>query len=145
MFLDASSLVAILGEEEAGIALIQKIDMANGPIYYSSLVVFEATVSLARKVKTAALGAEAPTPPHMVERAQQAVMGFLADLGAVEVELPAGLHETALLAARTYGRFVGHPAKLNFGDCFSYAMARSLKVPLLFVGEDFVRTDIEVA
>ena len=35
-----------------------------------------------------------------------------------------------------------HPARLNFGDCFSYALARALDEPLLFKGEDFGRTDI---
>ncbi len=35
-----------------------------------------------------------------------------------------------------------HPAGLNFGDCFSYALARALGEPLLFVGDDFARTDI---
>jgi len=38
-----------------------------------------------------------------------------------------------------------HPAALNFGDCFSYALAKSLQVPLLFVGNDFARTDIDAA
>lgn len=36
-----------------------------------------------------------------------------------------------------------HPAALNFGDCFSYALAKSLQARLLFVGNDFARTDIE--
>jgi ribonuclease VapC len=35
-----------------------------------------------------------------------------------------------------------HPAALNYGDCFAYALARSLEAPLLFKGEDFARTDI---
>ena len=38
-----------------------------------------------------------------------------------------------------------HPAGLNFGDCFSYALAESAREPLLFKGEDFARTDIEAA
>ena len=38
-----------------------------------------------------------------------------------------------------------HPAGLNFGDCFSYALAHSRECPLLFVGKDFSRTDIEAA
>lgn len=36
-----------------------------------------------------------------------------------------------------------HAASLNFGDCFAYALARELERPLLFVGEDFSKTDIE--
>ncbi|MGP9822040.1 type II toxin-antitoxin system VapC family toxin [Salinarimonas sp. NSM] len=38
-----------------------------------------------------------------------------------------------------------HPARLNFGDCFSYALARRLGLPLLYVGQDFRRTDLPVA
>ena len=41
-----------------------------------------------------------------------------------------------------FGRGSGSPAKLNFGDCASYALAKSLSVPLLFKGADFVHTDI---
>lgn len=45
-------------------------------------------------------------------------------------------------AFRRYGRGSGHPANLNFGDCFAYALARSRNLPLLFKGDDFVHTDI---
>jgi len=38
-----------------------------------------------------------------------------------------------------------HPAGLNLGDCFAYALARERSCPLLFVGDDFSRTDIEAA
>ena len=38
-----------------------------------------------------------------------------------------------------------HSAGLNFGDCFSYAAAKALDCPLLYVGEDFARTDLEAA
>jgi ribonuclease VapC len=47
-------------------------------------------------------------------------------------------------AFRRFGRG-RHPAGLNFGDCFSYALARALSEPLLFVGEDFSQTDVAVA
>lgn len=45
-------------------------------------------------------------------------------------------------AYRDYGRGSGHPANLNLGDCFSYALARVRGEPLLYVGEDFTHTDI---
>lgn len=45
-------------------------------------------------------------------------------------------------AWRRYGRGSGHPARLNYGDCFAYALARERDEPLLFVGNDFSRTDI---
>ena len=41
-----------------------------------------------------------------------------------------------------YGKGRGHPAQLNFGDCLSYAVARSRNLPLLFKGDDFRRTDL---
>jgi ribonuclease VapC len=57
-----------------------------------------------------------------------------------EVELAA-----AWGAFVVYGKGSGHPAGLNYGDVFSYAVAKVRGVPLLFKGEDFVHTDIEAA
>ena len=48
-------------------------------------------------------------------------------------------------AAERYGRGSGHRARLNFGDCFSYAVAKSFGAPLLYKGGDFGHTDIESA
>jgi ribonuclease VapC len=48
-------------------------------------------------------------------------------------------------AYRDYGRGSGHPANLNFGDCFAYALARVTGEPLLFKGNDFGHTDIVAA
>jgi ribonuclease VapC len=48
-------------------------------------------------------------------------------------------------AYRDFGKTSGHPAKLNFGDCFSYALAKSKGEPLLFKGHDFSRTDVKSA
>ncbi len=47
-------------------------------------------------------------------------------------------------AYQRFGRGSGHPARLNMGDCFSYALARELGEPLLFKGSDFALTDIEL-
>ena len=48
-------------------------------------------------------------------------------------------------AYRDFGKGSGHPAKLNFGDCFAYALARESGEPLLFKGGDFTHTDIIAA
>ncbi len=48
-------------------------------------------------------------------------------------------------AYRAYGKGTGHPAQLNFGDCFSYALAKSTRQALLFKGEDFSKTDLTSA
>ena len=45
-------------------------------------------------------------------------------------------------AYRDFGRGSGHPAKLNFGDCFAYALTKAFGEPLLFKGNDFAQTDI---
>lgn len=50
--------------------------------------------------------------------------------------------EIARSGWRRYGKG-RHPAALNFGDCFAYALAKSRQAPLLFVGNDFAQTDIE--
>ena len=50
--------------------------------------------------------------------------------------------EVARIAWRRFGKG-RHPAALNFGDCFAYALAKSRGLPLLFQGDDFSRTDIE--
>lgn len=51
----------------------------------------------------------------------------------------------ARAAYRDYGRNSGHPANLNFGDCFSYAFARAKREPILFKGDDFIHTDLRSA
>ncbi len=53
--------------------------------------------------------------------------------------------EQARLARDAFSQFGKgrHPAGLNFGDCFSYALAKALGEPLLYKGEDFARTDVD--
>ena len=53
--------------------------------------------------------------------------------------------EVARRAYRDFGKASGHPARLNFGDCFAYALARISGEPLLFKGDDFSHTDVEAA
>ena len=53
--------------------------------------------------------------------------------------------ELAYDAFEIYGKGSGHPAQLNFGDTFSYALATIKNVPLLFKGDDFSRTDLQSA
>jgi ribonuclease VapC len=48
-------------------------------------------------------------------------------------------------AYRDFGKGSGHPAKLNFGDCFAYALAIDKNEPLLFTGQDFSFTDVRSA
>lgn len=67
---------------------------------------------------------------------------------ALGVELVAVTLEHASItreAYRDFGEESGHPAQLNFGDCFAYALAISAGEPLLFKGDDFTHTDVVVA
>lgn len=142
MLLDASALVAILDNEPDAARLGSKIQNHDGKLYYTSLVVFETVISLARKKKIETLGEHAPTPPELLSTIEEYVTGFLSALGAVEVPVEVGTYKLALDAARKFGRATGHPAKLNFGDCFAYAAAKAIEAPLLFVGNDFDKTDV---
>ena len=58
------------------------------------------------------------------------------------VDVDSAMVEIARDAHLKYGKGMGHPAQLYFGDCFSYALAKSLDVPLLYKGADFAKTDI---
>ncbi len=53
--------------------------------------------------------------------------------------------EIARRAYRDFGKGSGHPAGLNFGDCFAYTLARDSGEPLLYKGDDFVHTDVNSA
>jgi ribonuclease VapC len=67
---------------------------------------------------------------------------FLAETG-INLEVVDVTHGRLALRARiSHGRGMGHGGTLNFGDSFSYALAKSLDAPLLFVGNDFAATDI---
>ena len=63
------------------------------------------------------------------------------------IELVPVTPEQANAARHAWRRFGkgNHPATLNFGDCFAYALAKTAGEPLLFKGEDFAQTDIESA
>jgi ribonuclease VapC len=65
---------------------------------------------------------------------------------SIEVEpVTAEQARIARQAYRDYGRGSGHPANLNFGDCFSYALARAKREPILYKGDDFGHTDLRSA
>lgn len=75
-----------------------------------------------------------------VERAKQ-----LLSLQRIQtISLDEALADSAADAYRRYGKG-RHPAGLNFGDCFAYALAIREQVPLLFKGDDFAKTDVRVA
>ena len=132
MFIDASAMVAILTSEPRAGALVEALDVAEARIT-SPLAVFESVTALSRK-----LGQDVATSERQLQR-------FLDLSGIHIVPITEAVGAEALAAHARYGKGRGHPARLNLGDCFAYACARIHGVPLLFVGDDFSRTDIEPA
>jgi ribonuclease VapC len=128
-FVDASAIVAILTREPEADALANTLDEAQKPIT-SPVAVFEATLGICRKRHAS------------IEEAEADVREFL-ELARIEL-IPITRREadTALVAFSRYGKGRGHPAQLNLGDCFAYAMAKNHRASLLFKGNDFNQTDI---
>ena len=131
MFLDASAIIAILVRESDATSLAARLGQAR-KVYTSPLAIFEAVLGLAR------IGNIAPGAAHAVlER-------FLDEVEAETVPIDAALGLGALEAFARFGRG-RHAAALNLGDCFAYACAERLAVPLLCKGDDFPQTDIAIA
>ena len=128
MILDSSALLAVLYREEDAERYEKAIASAARP-----------RMSVANLLETSIVleGRGGEAAGHELDL-------FLRD---AEIELvPVGLEhlEAARRAWRRFGRG-NHPASLNFGDCFAYALADLMDEPLLFKGEDFTQTDIEAA
>jgi ribonuclease VapC len=70
---------------------------------------------------------------------------FVTGFNVILVPFTMSQLDIARQAYRQYGRGSGHPAKLNFGDCFSYALAIDFDEPLLFKGNDFNHTNVRIA
>ena len=129
MFVDASAIVAILTRESEADNLADTIEKARTPIT-SPIAIFEATLGVCRKRHAS------------VEEAEQDVGEFL-ELAGVRIEpITDKEARTALAAFSRYGKGRGHPAQLNLGDCFAYAMAKNARTGLLFKGEDLDKTDV---
>jgi ribonuclease VapC len=79
------------------------------------------------------------------DEAETDVLALIDDYSIDVIPFSQRQQEIAADAHRTYGRGTGHPARLNFGDCFAYALAKESGEPLLFKGDDFSKTDIKFA
>ncbi len=128
MVIDTSAVVAILFEEEDQRSYAQAI--AGASIRLVSAVT---RVELSFVIE----GRKREAGRERLER-------FFALSDAEIVSVTAQQATLAVGAFRTYGKG-RHPAGLNIGDCFSYALARATGHPLLFKGNDFAQTDIEAA
>ena len=67
---------------------------------------------------------------------------FLDEIDVLVVPFDELQAQAAAEAFQRFGKGQGHPAQLNLGDCAVYALAKTVNEPLLFVGDDFARTDI---
>jgi ribonuclease VapC len=131
MFVDASAIFAIIAQESDWRELSERLTRAD-QIFVSPLSIWEAIVGLARESK------------YPFEKAEQLVNRFVQEIQATTIGIDDEIGREALRASHLYGRG-RHKAALNFGDCFAYACAKVLDVPLLCKGEDFPRTDVKLA
>jgi ribonuclease VapC len=131
MFVDASAIVAMMTNESDASALSVRLTTA-GSRATSAMALWEASVAYSRIFAL---------PPAAALREVEAYVQAL-DIKVVAIE-PA-MTAVAIEAYQRFGKG-RHPAGLNFGDCFAYAFARHLNMPLLYKGDDFPKTDIEPA
>ena len=128
MFVDASALVAIIGEEPEEAELTAALDAADVRLT-SGLAMWEAARALG---KASPGGAQAGLLE--VERYCTALAIGVVPIGSAEAA-------AAVEAHSRYGEG-RHPARLTTGDCFAYACARTNNARLLYKGDDFARTDL---
>ncbi len=129
MILDTSALIAILRLEAEAPEFAKLIERAKQP-RISAVSYVEAGVVID--------GSKDPIASRRFDE--------LIEEAQIEIEPVTETHaHIARQAYRDFGKTSGHPAKLNFGDCFSYALAKSKGEPLLFKGQDFSRTDVKSA
>lgn len=129
MIVDTSALVAILRAEY------------DAPSYAQAIA-----TAVSRRMSAATFveaGAVIDRDPDPVVRRQ---LDALIEAAAISIE-PFDARQAGIArdAYRDFGKGSGHPAGLNLGDCFAYALAKSSGEPLLFKGDDFARTDVTPA
>ena len=128
MILDTSALLAVLLDEPdadhfehmIGVAPVCRMSVAN---YLEAIMVIEGRLG---------------------DAGGREIDNYLEEAGVELVSVTPEQAQAARLAWRRYGKG-NHPAGLNFGDCFAYALAEVSGEPLLFKGEDFALTDVERA
>jgi ribonuclease VapC len=126
MIIDTSALMAILRDEPEAKICALAIDKTT-----------KRRLSAANFVETALVidGSRDPVTSRRFDDLVKEAQIIIEPVTEVQARI-------AREAYRDFGRASGHPAKLNFGDCFAYALARATSEPLLFKGDDFVHTDI---
>ncbi len=129
MILDTSAVIAILRAEPEAPAFAHAIEAAT-----------DRRISAVNYVEAAAV----------IDSSRDAIASRRFDdlIDEAQVIIEPVTEAQARIARQAYndfGKASGHPAKLNFGDCFAYALARAKREPLLFKGGDFSCTDVAIA
>jgi len=127
VIVDSSALMAIVNDEPDA----ERVVRAAAAAACQMSVVTRVEVSIVADARSAGHG----------ERLDQIIEAL--DIEVVPVSVRQG--EVARAAYRRYGRGSGSSARLNFGDCFAYALSVVTAEPLLFVGDDFTHTDVSRA
>lgn len=129
MIIDASALIAILRNEADAERFAEAIERAG-----------TRRISAATYVELGAVidGARDPVVSRRMDELLEAADIVIERVTAEQARI-------AREAYRDFGRGSGHPARLNFGDCFAYALAKAIGEPLLFKGDDFGKTDVAAA
>jgi len=129
MVIDSSAVVAVLFDEPEALTFLSHIAAAE-----------ICRLSAASFVEIGIVLRRDPTGRRRI--------AFDEMLSTMSVRIETVTEEQARLAVDAFGRFgkgTGHPAGLNYGDCFSYALAKTVGEPLLFKGNDFTETDVTMA
>jgi ribonuclease VapC len=129
MIVDTSVLIAISRREPEASLFAETIDSAEH-VRISAATLFEAFIVVDR--------VEDRTIPRRFD-------DFCRKIGFDVVPFDEQQARIAREAYRDFGRGSGHPARLNFGDCFAYALAKASGEPLLYKGKDFSHTDVASA
>ena len=126
MIIDTSALIAILRAEPDAAVYAQAIEQSSRRL-----------LSAASFVETAVVidGSRDPVASRRLD-------DLLREAAIVIEPVTEAQARIAREAYRDFGRGSGHPAQLNFGDCFAYALARASGDALLFKGRDFTHTDV---
>jgi ribonuclease VapC len=126
MVVDTSALIAFLNAEREAARLEQVLIAAPRRFISAATLVEAGIVAERQNPKSGAKDLDL-----LLER--------------LEIDVVAVTREHAELARAAYRQFGKglHPAGLNFGDCFSYALSRALGEPLLFIGNDFAQTEVD--
>jgi ribonuclease VapC len=126
MIIDSSAVIAILRNE------------ADAPIFAQAIAeAASRRVSAVSFVESAAV-IDASRDPIASRRFDD----FMKAAGIAVEPVSESQARIAREAYRDFGKGSGHPARLNFGDCFAYALAKAMGEPLLYKGDDFSHTDI---